>query len=206
MPSVAPRFARGYAKEAVIQPPLELYGLNGTYASALYVAAAKDQVLPQTAASISKLADLLAADHKTKEILTDPSLSPADQENVIKVITENVQGDKVFSGFLSTLASNNRLNIIDEILADYQKLHNAGEGLVEATVTSAKELDNSSLKKINAAIAGSKFVGKDKTLKLTNVVDDKIKGGLIVSVGDRTVDLSVASKLVKYNQLLSESI
>lgn len=206
IPRITPRLARGYAAEADVKLPLELYGLEGTYASALYTAAAKDKALPQTASAVGKLRDLLASDKKARIILTDPSLSSEDKKTVISTITESVGGDKVFKGFLETLAENNRMSLIDEVVENYFKLQNAGEGLVEATVTSVSPLDPSTLKKINTAIANSKYVGKDKKLQLSNIVDESIKGGLVVSLGDRTVDLSVANKLSRYNQLLNESI
>ena len=203
---VAPRIARAYATEAEVKVPLELYGLDGTYATALYTAAAKENALPKTSAAVAKVQGLFAADPKAKAILTDPSLSAADHESVFKLVSENIGGDKVFLGFLETLAANNRLSLIDEVLENYKKLQNAGEGLVEATVTSAKPLDNSTFKKINAAVANSKFVGQGKQLKLTNIVDESIQGGLIVALDDHTVDLSIANKLSKYNQLLNESV
>lgn len=202
----APRFARGYAAEVDVKLPLELYGLEGTYASALYTAAAKEKALPQTASAVGKLRDLLASDKKARIILADPSLSTEDKKTVISTITEAVGGGKVFKGFLETLAENNRLSLIDDVVVNYFKLQNAGEGLVEATVTSVSPLDSSTLKKISSAISNSKYVGKDKKLQLSNIVDESIKGGLIVSLGDRTVDLSVANKIKKYNQLLQESV
>ena len=35
-------------------------------------------------------------------------------------------------------------------------------------------------------------------------VNPEIKGGLIVEVGDRTIDLSVSSKIAKMNKLLTD--
>lgn len=197
---------RSYATEKNVSIPLELYGLDGTYATALYTAAAKENALKEVSAAVTKLQDLFKEDPKTREILTDPSLSAEDHESVFKLVTEQIGGSKLFVGFLETLSANSRLSLIDDVLSGFTKLQNAGEGLIEATVTSAKPLDQASFKKINNALAGSKFVGSGKQLKLTNVVDESIKGGLIVALGDRTVDLSIANKLSKYNQLLTEAI
>lgn len=40
---------------------------------------------------------------------------------------------------------------------------------------------------------------------LTQVNPD-IRGGLVVEIGDRTIDLSVSSKIAKMNKLLSDSL
>ena len=37
-------------------------------------------------------------------------------------------------------------------------------------------------------------------------VNPEIRGGLVVEIGDRTIDLSVSSKLAKMNKLLSDAL
>ena len=37
-------------------------------------------------------------------------------------------------------------------------------------------------------------------------VNPEIKGGLIVEIGERTIDLSVSSKISKMNKLLTDSL
>lgn len=42
---------------------------------------------------------------------------------------------------------------------------------------------------------GKQFLGKSQSLKLATKVDAGILGGLLIQIGDRTVDFSVASRL-----------
>lgn len=37
-------------------------------------------------------------------------------------------------------------------------------------------------------------------------VNPEIKGGLVVEIGDRTIDLSVSSKISKMNKLLTDTL
>lgn len=37
-------------------------------------------------------------------------------------------------------------------------------------------------------------------------VNPDIKGGLVVEIGDRTIDLSVSSKIAKMNKLLTDTL
>ena len=43
-------------------------------------------------------------------------------------------------------------------------------------------------------------------LKVVSKVNPEIKGGLIVEIGDRTIDLSVSSKMAKMNKLLKDTL
>ena len=73
-------------------------------------------------------------------------------------------------------------------------------------VTSAQTLDNKTLNRLETAIAKSAFVGQGKKLKVTNKVNPDILGGLVVEVGDRTIDLSVSAKVAKLNKMLTDSL
>ncbi|GMM51943.1 F1F0 ATP synthase subunit 5 [Starmerella bacillaris] len=198
--------SRRFASTTSVKPPLDLYGLSGTYATALYTAAAKENSLPAVSTAMGKLQSLFVNDKRSRDILVDPTLTVSDKNEVISIISKKCDGNTVFKGFLETMAGYNRLDIIEDVTSDFQKLKNASEGLVEATVTSAKPLDAATLKKLTSSITDSSVVGKGRKLKLTNVVDESIKGGIVVNVGDKTLDLSVSSMLYKYNNLLTTPV
>lgn len=67
-------------------------------------------------------------------------------------------------------------------------------------------MDNKTLNRIENAIAKSPYVGQGKKLKVTNQVNPDIIGGLVVEIGDRTIDLSVSSKIAKLNKLLNDTL
>jgi len=45
-----------------------------------------------------------------------------------------------------------------------------------------------------------------KKLKVTTKVNPEIMGGLIVEIGERTIDYSVASKISRMNKMLTDSV
>lgn len=51
-----------------------------------------------------------------------------------------------------------------------------------------------------------KFLKGNETLQLTAKVDPNLIGGMIVSIGDKYVDMSVASKVKKYTELISAAV
>lgn len=199
-------FKRTLASAASVKPPVQLFGLDGTYATALYTAAAKASNLDSAAKSLESL-KTVTADAKVASFLENPALSVQDRAIVVETLSQQVPSiDSSVSNFLKVLAENNRLDLLPSVISQFKVLIDAHSGVVEAIVTSADSLDSKILKKIEAAVGKSKFVGSGKSLRLTNKVNPDIQGGLIVEVGDRTVDLSIASKIAKLNQALKESI
>lgn len=50
------------------------------------------------------------------------------------------------------------------------------------------------------------FVKSNETVQLTAKVDPSILGGMVVSIGDRYVDMSVANKIKKYTEILNVAV
>lgn len=200
---------RMYASAAAtkeVQLPVKLFGLDGSYATAFYTAAAKTDALPAAEKAVAALKEIVTKDKRLAPILSDPSLTAADKKTVVDTLSKAAGGDSITTNFLATLAENNRLSILGDVLKQFDILTDAAHGRVEATVQSAEPLDSKTLGRLEKAIAASSLVGKGKSLNLKNKVVPDIKGGLIVEVGDRTVDLSVSAKVARLNQLLNESI
>lgn len=50
------------------------------------------------------------------------------------------------------------------------------------------------------------FTKKGETIKLELKVDPVIIGGMIVSIGDKYVDMSVATKIKKYTEIIQNAV
>lgn len=68
-----------------------------------------------------------------------------------------------------------------------------------------QKLDDKLLKRLEAAISKSEY-SQGKKLKLTSKVNPDILGGLVVEFGERTIDLSVSSKISRLNKLLTDTV
>ncbi|PQE04830.1 ATP synthase subunit 5 protein [Rutstroemia sp. NJR-2017a BBW] len=201
---------RSYATpSADPKPPVALYGLDGTYASALYTAATKTSTLDNVARALSSLKNVFARDPKLTTIMQAPTLSEADKSQIIAELQKHTGGaDKegTVKNFLETLAENNRLGLLGGVCEKFGQLMSAARGEVELTVTSAAQLDNKTLNRLESAVSKSQYVGQGKKLKVTNKVNPEILGGLVVEIGDRTIDLSVSSRIAKMNKLLTDAL
>ena len=67
-------------------------------------------------------------------------------------------------------------------------------------------LDNKTLSRLETAIHKSDYVSNGQKLKVVSKVNPEIRGGLVVEIGDRTIDLSVAAKMAKMNKLLRDTL
>ena len=80
----------------------------------------------------------------------------------------------------------------------------AQRGEVVCEVITAKPLDADNKGKLESALKA--FLKAGQSIQLTTKVDPTIIGGMIVSIGDKYVDMSVASKLKKYTDVISAAI
>lgn len=201
------RFAA--AAEERVKPPVSVYGLDGTYATALYTAGVKMSNLEPISKAINTLNDAVAKDAKLDSILATPTLTTADKTAIIKELQKlagPAGNQPAISNFLQALAENNRLNILKGVCEKFGLLMSAASGEVEMVVTSAQPLDNKTLNRLQNAVSKSEHVQSGQKLKVTNTVNPDIVGGLVVEVGDRTIDLSVSSRVAKLNKLLTDSL
>ncbi|KAL2180025.1 ATP synthase delta subunit-domain-containing protein [Thermothelomyces heterothallicus CBS 202.75] len=189
------------ASSEKVKPPVALFGLDGTYATAL------TSSLEPTAKGIAALGNLIQKDSKLVTILEAPTLSAADKSAIVAELQKSAGASgETIKNFLETLVENNRLGLLPGVCNKFNELMSAARGEVEMIVTSAQPLDNKTLARLENAVSKSSYVGTGKKLKVKNTVNPDIVGGLIVEVGDRTIDLSVSSKLAKMNKLLTDAL
>ncbi|KAF2741005.1 OSCP-domain-containing protein [Polyplosphaeria fusca] len=190
------------------KPPVALFGIDGTYASALYTAAAKMNALDGTARSLDTLAGVFKKEKKLQSIISAPTLSASDKNQIVKELEKHIGQDKdgVVKNLLATLAQNNRLGVLEGVLEKFGVLMGAHRGEIELTVTSAAPLDSRTLSRLESAVSKSQYVGQGKKLKVVPKVNPDIRGGLVVEIGDRTIDLSVSAKMAKMNKLLKDTL
>ncbi|KAH7169718.1 ATP synthase delta subunit-domain-containing protein [Fusarium flagelliforme] len=189
------------------RPPVYLHGLDGTYATALYTAAAKMSTLDLTAKAIVNLSNVFMKDTKLTKVLSTPRLTDEDKSAIVAELSKHTGANvATVKNLLQTLAENNRLGHLQGVCEKFGELMSAKRGEVEMTITSAERLDNKTFSRLETAVSKSSYVGQGKKLKVTNKIDPEIIGGLIVAVGDRTIDLSVYARIAKINKVLTHRL
>lgn len=104
--------------------------------------------------------------------------------------------DKVLDNFVKILAQNGDLGKYDEIDVEFRKLKLSSQGIQEAEVTVAKEveLNHSIITELNKAVSGK--------IEIKKKIDESIIGGVIVRVDDTLIDASIKTQLNNLNKEL----
>lgn len=120
------------------KPPIQLFGIDGTYASALYTAAAKSGSLDAVSTALNRLDSTLKSDEKVAGLISNPTLNNADKAVVVDVLSKSIGGQKSVSNLLAVMAENNRLGMLSQVSTAFGSLIAADKGEVEVTITSAQ--------------------------------------------------------------------
>ncbi|KKA16811.1 H(+)-transporting two-sector ATPase, partial [Rasamsonia emersonii CBS 393.64] len=172
-----------------------------------YTASAKTSSLEQVSKALAQLGEVFKKDAKLTSILNAPTLSASDKQQIVQELHKIAGADKgdIVKNFLNTLAENNRLGLLEGVVEKFATLMSAHRGEIELSITSAQELDNKTIQRIEKAVAKSEY-SQGKKLKVVTKVNPDIIGGLIVEIGDRTIDLSVSSKISRLNKALTDAL
>ncbi|KAL3313535.1 ATP synthase subunit O, mitochondrial [Cichlidogyrus casuarinus] len=189
------------ASKALVKAPCQVHGIEGKYATALYSAAHKNKALDAVEKDMMKIEQTLKQDKKLKRFCDDPSIKRNLKVQVWQATIAKLGLADPSKNMLILMAENGRLDKIINVAEVFATLMSAHRGEVMCIVKTAKPLDNASTKELNSALQG--LVGSGHKINLKMEVDPSIIGGMIVSVGDKMVDMSVARKMRLFEQAIS---
>jgi len=197
---IARTFSTSTATQQLVKPPIQVFGLEGRYATALYSAASKQKALDTVEKDLINFQGFLKKDATLIEFIKDPSIKRKDKVEVFKAIGSKGNMNPATGNLLMLLAENGRLSKINIIINLYKLLMAANRGEVICEVITANPLDAETKTKLESTL--KRLVKKGQTILLTTKVDPTIIGGMIVSVADKYIDMSVASKIKMYTDLI----
>lgn len=184
----------------MIKPPVQIFGMEGRYACALYSAATKMKTLDQVEKDLIKFQAVIKKDEKLRDILSNPTIQRKVMMSAIKHVGETSNMTPASTNLLVTLAENGRLKRTDAVITAFRTIMAAHRGEVVCEVITAKPLESGQQTKLESALKA--FLKPSETLQITSKVDPSIIGGMIVSIGDKYVDMSISTKVKKYKELI----
>ena len=152
--------------------------------------------LADEAGALAKWSEMLAAlaqvaeNERVRMAIADPNLSDARVAGVfISILSGRLSGEA--ENFVRVLARNDRLSLLAEIREQYEVLKNAREGVIEAEVQSAFELNEAQLKDLVERL--EKKTGRKVRPHVS--VDRELIGGVKIVLGDKVIDGSARAQL-----------
>ena len=104
----------------------------------------------------------------------------------------NSQIKDAIKNFFSILVQNNDILKAEEIVKEFEKIWNIEQGIIEAKVVSAKELDKNIVKLLNNYITELSGVRK---IILNQKINKNILGGMVITYEDKVLDGSLRMRL-----------
>ncbi|XP_005375755.1 PREDICTED: ATP synthase subunit O, mitochondrial [Chinchilla lanigera] len=192
---------RPFAK--LVRPPVQVHGIEGRYATALYSAASKQNKLDQVEKELLRVAKLLK-DPKVALSVLNPYVKRSIKVKSLNDITTKERFSPLTSNLMNLLAENGRLENTQGVISAFSTIMSVHRGEVPCTVTTASPLDQAALTELTAVLKS--FLGQGQVLKLEAKTDPAIMGGMIVRIGEKYVDMSAKSKIQKLSKAMRETL
>lgn len=166
------------------------------YAKGLYDYTASAHNTEVIYAEMKDLNQLLKDSKDLKTFFQSPVIDYRKKQNIAQQIFTTYS--KEVQEFIQLVILHGRESNLLEITHAFTNLVDFKKGIQKAVLTSAVELDPST---VDAIVKKSNLIQNTDTYQLTQKVDPEILGGYILRVGDQQIDASVKNK---FNQLRNE--
>ncbi|WP_460272413.1 F0F1 ATP synthase subunit delta [Celeribacter sp. ULVN23_4] len=175
-------------------------GIAARYATAVFELAKESNAIAALEGDVATLTTALSESDDLKTLITSPVYTREELEGAIKAIAAKAGLSGIVSGTLGLMAQNRRLFVLPQLVAKLSDLLAEERGEVTAEVTSAKPMTKTQVTKLSKTLS-EKF---GKTVNINATVDEALIGGLIVKVGSKMIDTSIASKLNSLQNAMKE--
>lgn len=165
--------------------------IAGRYAKALFDLADEGKQLDVVAGDLRSIGALIDESEDLRRVVRSPVISRGEGAKAMAVILDKMEAGELTKKFVGYVAANRRLFALKNIIAAFLAELASRRGEVSAEVASAKELSAAQIAAVEEAL--KKAVGGK--VAVSQKVDPSLIGGLIVKVGSRMIDTSVATKL-----------
>ena len=142
---------------------------------------------------LSNLKNILKDNKELSLVVKSPLITSIDKLNIFESLLKKINANELTSTFLKVIEKNKRFSNLASIITQFMNINSQKRGDVLADITSAGELNDDQKNNITNQL---KSILGDK-LSLSFDVDKNIMGGLIVKVGSKMIDTSLANKINK---------
>jgi len=167
------------------------------YARAIFELATEEGQVDAWHQRLVVVRDVLA-DPEARTVLANPSIPAQRRQEAATALLEDRVGRRGVN-LAKLLIGANRLDEVDTIVEEYVRLADEAAGRVRATAITAIPL--SGVDAANLVAGLSNKLGRE--VRLHASVDPAIIGGLVLQIGDRVIDASVATRLQQLRRQLA---
>ena len=167
------------------------------YGDGLYALAAEENISAEILSQLKVLARCFREQPDFVRLLGNMSLS---KEERVKILDTALRGQihPYLLNFLKILCERSALSESEGCLAAYKALYNQEHDVAEATVTTAVALDDGQRERLIEKLA--RMTGK--TVELTEKVDAKVIGGVLLEMNGQRYDSTLKNRLKSIHEAM----
>lgn len=169
------------------------------YAQALFEIAVQSN-LDTIEAELRELTGLIEENAEVAHVLYHPHISLSEKKSLMEKLFAG-QLSSTVRNFLYLLIDRRRQNFLPEIMKEFSLLADQARNIVEAKVASATPLNQSQEERLHKELA--RITGKN--VRMVKEVRPELIGGVLIQIGDRVMDGTVAFQLQRIRQGLSHA-
>ena len=167
--------------------------ISDRYGSALYELASEKKIVDSVLEDLQNVKKLIEENKELSLLIKSPLINSSDKLKVLIKLTLSSNLNELSITFLKVVANNKRFASLTSMISQFININAIKRGNVLADVISAEKLTEEQRSNIKDQL---KTILGDK-LSLNFKEDKKIIGGLIVKVGSKMIDTSLANKINK---------
>ncbi len=170
------------------------------YAAALMDLAQDHKSLDGIEKDLNAIQAMLSDSQDFSTLTNSPLISKSQQQKGLTAIADKAKFQELTKNFMGVLVQNGRLNILTDIISAFDSELSQRRGEITVNATLAQDMSPQQKKSLQDSI--SKNIGAKITLKIK--IDPEILGGMILTVGSKMIDDSVARKLERLQAAMSK--
>jgi F-type H+-transporting ATPase subunit delta len=169
------------------------------YSRSLFEVAKEHDALDDIHDQLVEFADALSESRDLQVFFFSPYFSSEEKKDGISKILDG--GDERFVRFLELLAERHRMPALFRIRREFETLYAEENQMLPVTITSAVELDKSTVKRIGDEIQDR----TGKRIDLSTSVDPDVIGGLAMQVGNLIMDATIRARLERLRKEVAKA-
>ncbi|KAF3617372.1 ATP synthase delta chain, chloroplastic [Capsicum annuum] len=166
----------------------------GSYANALADVAQSNETLEQTIADLEKI-EKLFEDEAVYNFFVSPIVSEEKKRELVDEIVSSSSIQPHVANFLNILVDMKRVELIKDIVKEFEKVYNTLTDTELAIVTSVVKLESQHLAQIAKGV--QRLTGA-KNVRIKTVIDESLVAGFTIRYGNsgsKLIDMSVKKQL-----------
>lgn len=167
------------------------------YGKALFQAARDKDQLADVYSQLRELRKIFIEIPDLGNILTDARLEPNEKDDIFNALIPSFEG--LVEDFLKVVYSYLRMDSLVQIIDEYERRYDEYRGIMYGTVKSVIPLSEEQLAQLQLKLQP---IFGAKKIKLENVIDPSVLGGLEIEARNHVIDGTLKTRLDEMKQEL----